>query len=1068
MEITAVKSIKRRKVMDMKKKLRNGKWKFMLALPAVLALGIFAVGCRNSQPEDRALSITTYPAEFSIRAGGTGAITAVLTNGGDVTTGGVTWATNNPSAVTVDSQGRVTGVNPGFAVITATAREGGEQARTFVHVIADTEGFIPVTHVRLSTKETALNRGMTREMEARVYPQNATEQSVSWKSSNVHVATVDANGRVRALSMGTADITVITAEGGHEFTTRFRIIADNAEELVGIEIVQPPNNVFVPIGFNPPISGMIVEAVYSDNVRNPIPLGELEIEGFDGTIVEEWQSVKAKWGGFYDTWEVFVGRIPSSVRIHQMPANRFNVIRETMDLTGMVFQGNFGGSWETVPNERLVISFDVPFVTAGPKTVTIRYMNVPAVIPNDRNGIIYFGSALLRDFAVQMLGKTSTADAPIDIVFPAGISVTDLFMRYHDGTNTFNDPMGGLFVALNGNFVNLDLSQSNITDFPGSESAATVSFRSAATRWRNNIYRITFHPETLTIGAFAFFNGQLQELNLEGLSQLTIIGQRAFSNLLAMQSVNFTGTTSLESIGFESFVGSHDFPMLDLSTSTSLRMVGGWAFQGNQGIQFIEFPPNVLVLEDYAFDLMPNVRYVRFRSPAPRISLGWRGGFMATAQISNITPRVHRIWSMGDNWIPSSMHSTIFFVPRTLSWSGFFGADYYHGGTRDSFLSHVITLPYSGNPNAVYDPVVDALRGEELLNWIEPNGIRGQATITIDTTTVQAAFKDGNHKVVANTGDTFTIPAGGGQHIIGVPAQGLQPAIPENVAEITGLISHAAMAHLGLPIQTVGPNVAGAVGWDWSSQVNPMPSGESGTPAAVDGRSGILGMPVIWPDLENTPSYIMLELRVYDGAGNHVGYLDRWARGSYLRTVGGDVVEEVRVSRWVYVDRWTTIFRYRMGHRQFVWLVLQQGWNLIDTIEGYFWDSANEAAVLTGTVAGRQHLSLSSMPTIMQSGGLIADNTSGRSSIHFPGDTSVNVLQVVPSKPIPWVVRSTDTWKQITQALRAADTSVNPPVLLDPATTDAPPPLPIGTPGGITGWANWMSLSREHVWRVDE
>ena len=55
----------------------------------------------------------------------------------------------------------------------------------------------------------------TRQLSAAVLPANATNQNVTWQSSNPAVATVSSNGLVTAVSQGTANITVTTVVGGY-------------------------------------------------------------------------------------------------------------------------------------------------------------------------------------------------------------------------------------------------------------------------------------------------------------------------------------------------------------------------------------------------------------------------------------------------------------------------------------------------------------------------------------------------------------------------------------------------------------------------------------------------------------------------------------------------------------------------------------------------------------------------------------------------------------------------------------------------------------------------------------
>lgn len=53
-------------------------------------------------------------------------------------------------------------------------------------------------------------------LKAVIVPEDAVNQNYTWSSSNPSVATVDENGVVRAVSKGTAKITVTTEEGGYQ------------------------------------------------------------------------------------------------------------------------------------------------------------------------------------------------------------------------------------------------------------------------------------------------------------------------------------------------------------------------------------------------------------------------------------------------------------------------------------------------------------------------------------------------------------------------------------------------------------------------------------------------------------------------------------------------------------------------------------------------------------------------------------------------------------------------------------------------------------------------------------
>lgn len=75
---------------------------------------------------------------------------------------------------------------------------------------------VSATGVSLNKETLSLDTGKSETLIATVSPDNATNKTVIWESSDANVATVDNNGKVTAVKKGTATITV-TAEDG-DFT----------------------------------------------------------------------------------------------------------------------------------------------------------------------------------------------------------------------------------------------------------------------------------------------------------------------------------------------------------------------------------------------------------------------------------------------------------------------------------------------------------------------------------------------------------------------------------------------------------------------------------------------------------------------------------------------------------------------------------------------------------------------------------------------------------------------------------------------------------------------------------
>jgi len=158
--------------------------------------------------------VTLNKTSTTLLVGGTETLIATVlpTN---ATNKAVTWSTSDASKVTVNSSGMITGVAVGSATITVTTVDGGYTATCSVQV---SSVHVPVTGVTLNyTNWTAKVGDEQLQLIATIIPANATNQNVTWHSTNPSVASV-LNGWVTFLSEGSADIIVTTEDGGKTAT----------------------------------------------------------------------------------------------------------------------------------------------------------------------------------------------------------------------------------------------------------------------------------------------------------------------------------------------------------------------------------------------------------------------------------------------------------------------------------------------------------------------------------------------------------------------------------------------------------------------------------------------------------------------------------------------------------------------------------------------------------------------------------------------------------------------------------------------------------------------------------
>ncbi|MCC8051214.1 MAG: Ig-like domain-containing protein [Clostridiales bacterium] len=137
-----------------------------------------------------------------------GSSTTVKLNGGTIKS----VKSSKKSVATVTKKGKITAKGVGTCKITFTAKNG----KKYTCKVTVTR---PVTSITLSKTSLTLETGSSQTITATVSPGNATNKAVSYSSSNTAVATVDSNGRITAVSAGTAVITVMAQDGSGKSAT---------------------------------------------------------------------------------------------------------------------------------------------------------------------------------------------------------------------------------------------------------------------------------------------------------------------------------------------------------------------------------------------------------------------------------------------------------------------------------------------------------------------------------------------------------------------------------------------------------------------------------------------------------------------------------------------------------------------------------------------------------------------------------------------------------------------------------------------------------------------------------
>ena len=145
-----------------------------------------------------------------LEAGQTATLQAIITPAHVAQYYPVKWSSQDESVATVDENGTVTAVGAGVTTIIATA--GGKAGVCSVRVEYIPQA-IEVESVTFNQTEITLISGQETNLIATVLPENATDKTLVWNSSDWNIAQVFDNGRVTTRAVGTAIITATAANG---------------------------------------------------------------------------------------------------------------------------------------------------------------------------------------------------------------------------------------------------------------------------------------------------------------------------------------------------------------------------------------------------------------------------------------------------------------------------------------------------------------------------------------------------------------------------------------------------------------------------------------------------------------------------------------------------------------------------------------------------------------------------------------------------------------------------------------------------------------------------------------
>lgn len=137
-----------------------------------------------------------------------------------------TYTSEDKTIASVDEEGKIHAHQLGKTTISATTKDGNFTTKTIVHVIP-----IPVRSIAFIEKEKTMITGNTEKFELSILPENATDQTILYTSSDPLVASVDEQGNVTAKRVGNVEIVATSKDGHHKDTCTLTVLPISVESI---------------------------------------------------------------------------------------------------------------------------------------------------------------------------------------------------------------------------------------------------------------------------------------------------------------------------------------------------------------------------------------------------------------------------------------------------------------------------------------------------------------------------------------------------------------------------------------------------------------------------------------------------------------------------------------------------------------------------------------------------------------------------------------------------------------------------------------------------------------------
>ena len=498
---------------------------------------------------------------------------------------GIEWKSSNANVASVDNNGRINAISGGKATISAKAGGVSASCSVTVNVLASS--------IQLSESNISFTTiGATAQLTATVEPNNTSDKTITWKSSNDKVATVSNDGLITSIDNGNAKITASCGDVSASCEVNVAVAASaitlSQTELslnkigatVQLTATIEPNNA----------ADKTIEWSSSDN--NIVTVSN------DGLVTA-----------------VAIGEATITATCGDVSATCAVSIKDSI----ITVDGNTGTLNITGANTETIKNAIKEATDAGATTLAVK-----------------------GDYSALQLSTTS------NVFIGANISVLDLSGVTNWPTNTGNKPMipdqafrenGSDFVNIKEIILPSDIYQIGSYAFYKCSNLKKVTAQGVEVIGDYGFSTCTSlseidMPEVTTIGVSSFFRAGLTKITFNKVTALN--NAASFWMCTKLTEVNLPECTSIGSVGSKKTGALADCSALTTVNMPKLKIIGDHAFDCCSALSSVEFPlatdigssafykckalksiiiPKVTTIYDYAFNTCPAMESIVLTSP---------------------------------------------------------------------------------------------------------------------------------------------------------------------------------------------------------------------------------------------------------------------------------------------------------------------------------------------------------------------------------------------------------------------------------------------------------------------